>query len=458
VFDHLIGVILRLLRGDDTLELKPTNSVKTARFVEKLISIRALTLLFIFLIISLYSVASCQAQSANSPTVGREERWREDLKYFASEFPARHKDFKKLYSQPNFDNEMVALQKEISTLSDSKIALRLMRLVASANVGHSMVYFPQMKLGFWPTALTLKWYSDGLAIVGAAPIYAEALGTHVLQIGSMTPERLLAEVAPYISHENDTWLREQSPAYFRNVEILKHVGAIGTDGRIKLTLAKPGGQTFTLVTEPAGPGMKQVSMFDALHIPATLYGKRPGSYYWYEYLADSRALYIQYNKCAIDPKLTFKDFTADLFSFADAHRVDRVIIDLRFNGGGNSTVISPLIAGLSGRKALKSRVLVLIGPATFSSAQLNALELRRSMNATLMGEPTGERLNTYGEVRIIKLPNSGLDVQYCTNYFRMSKDRDSSALEPDVRVPTTLRDVLEGRDPVLEAALKQPVR
>lgn len=411
-------------------------------------------LLFIFLLISLYLPTLCLAQSAPD----REKRWREDLKVFAAEFPARHKDFKKLYSQPRFDNEIVALHQEISTLSDSRIALRLMRLVASANVGHSTVYFPEMRLGFWPTALTFKWYSDGLAVVGAAPIYAEALGTRVLRIGSMTPEQLLAEVAPYISYENDTWLREQSPAYFRNVEILKQVGAIGSDGRIKLMLAKPGGRAFTLMTDPAGPGMDQVSMFDALHIPAALYNKRQDSYYWYEYLPEARALYIQYNKCAIDPKLTFKDFAADLFSFADAHEVDRVVIDLRFNGGGNSTVISPLIAGLKERKQLRSRVFVLIGRATFSSAQMNALELRRSVNATLMGEPTGERLNTYGEVQIIKLPNSGLNVQYCTNYFRMSKDSDASALEPDVRVPTTLEDVLAGRDPVLEAALKQSVR
>ena len=37
----------------------------------------------------------------------------------------------------------------------------------------------------------------------------------------------------------------------------------------------------------------------------------------------------------------------------------------------------------------------------------------------------------------------------------MIKDGDPSALEPDVRVGMTLKDVLAGRDPVLEAALKQ---
>lgn len=409
----------------------------------------------VVLLISLCIPAVCLAQSSSAD---RDQRWRDDLKYFATEFPARHIHFKKLYSQPNFDNEIATLEKEIPTLSDSKIALRLMRLVASANVGHTTIYFPQMKLGFWPTPLTFKWFSDGLAVVGAAPVYSEALGTRVLQIGSLTPEQLLDRVAPYISHENDTWLREQSPAYFRNVEILKQVGAIDQDGRIKLTLAKPGGKPFTLVTGPAGPGMDQVSMVDALRLPPVLYRKQPNSYYWYEYLPGTRALYVQYNKCANDPKLAFKDFANELLSFADAHPVDRVIVDLRFNGGGNSTVIWPLISGLKEREALKSRVFVLIGSATFSSAQDNAIELRQNLNATLVGESTGEKLNTYGEVRIIHLPNSGLDVQYCTNYFRMVRDSDPSALEPDVHVPRTLEDVLAGRDPVLDAALKQQPR
>ena len=409
------------------------------------------------LMIGLCILSLCRAQSPTAlPAADREERWRQDLKYFATEFPARHIDFARLYPQPMFDNEIAALQKEIPDLSDSRITLRLMRLVASANVGHTTIHLPEMNLGFWPTALTFKWYSDGLAVVGAAPVYAEAMGTRVTQIGSMTPEQLLAAIAPYISHENDAWLREQSPRYIRNVTILKQIGAIGEDGRIKLTLVKPGGETFTLVTGPAGPGMNQVSMFDAFRIPPALYRKHLSSYYWYEYVADSHALYIQYNRCQIDPKLAFKDFAADAFAVADSHPVARVIIDLRFNGGGNSLVIWPLFAALKNREALKSHVFVLIGPATFSSAQDNAIELRHEFKATLIGEATGERPNGYAEVRTIELPNSGLTVRYCTKYSRLIKDSDPSALEPDVRVPITLADVLAGRDPVLEAALKQP--
>jgi len=400
-----------------------------------------------------------QTQSPTpSPTPDRETRWRQDLKFFADEFAARHADFAKLYPQPGFNNELAAVQAEIPKLTDAEIVLRLMRLVASANVDHTTVYLPIFKLGFRQLPLSLRWFSDGLAVVGATPDFTVALGTRVLRIGTMTPEQALAAVAPYIPHENDAWLRQSSPGYMQTVKILQQIGAVGADGRVVFTLAKPGGEPFTLAVTVGDPRVEQVSMFDALQVPAALYRKHPGSYYWYEYLNDSRALYIQYNKCGTDPKLPFTDFARDLFAAADAHPVERVVIDLRFNSGGNSIIIWPLMLGLKAREALRSRVYVLIGPGTFSSAQDNAIDLRREFRATLVGEPTGEKPNGYGEVKSLTLPNSKLQLQYSTKFFRLIKDGDPSALEPDVRVPRTLPDALAGRDPVLEAALRHSVR
>jgi hypothetical protein len=388
----------------------------------------------------------------------REARWRQDLQFFADEFPRRQADFASLYPQPAFDRDLAALRRDISRLTDADITLRLMRLVASAGVAHTSVGLPLFKPGFRPMPISMRWYSDGLAIVAATPDHAEALGTHVLRIGSMTPEQLLAGVAPYISHENDGWLREQSTGYLAMLKILQELGAAGADGRVTFTLARPGGQAFTLTVTPGDPRVKQVTVVEALSVPPALYRKHPNSYYWYEYLPDSKALYVQYNRCQIDPKLAFKDFARDLFGAADAQPVERVVIDLRFNGGGNSIVIYPLQAGLKSRSGLASHVYVLIGPGTFSSGQDNALDLRRNLGAILVGEPTGGKVNSYGEVGEFKLPNSGLRVQYSTRFFKVIENDNSPALEPDIQVPRTLDDALAGRDPVLDAALRHSRR
>jgi len=380
----------------------------------------------------------------------REALWQEDLKFLESEFGGHQKDFGKLY--PHFHEEMAGLQSDIGKLSDAEIVLRVMKMVASANVGHNIVYLPARKLGFVAIPMMLAWYADGLAVASASPDYASAMGTHVVRIGSMAPEQVLASVAPYISHENDAALRDQSTRYMQMVSVLRQAGAADSNDKVVLTLAKPGGEPFTL-SVPAGAAGKRVSMFEGLNIPLPLYRKQPDSFYWYEYLADSQALYIQYNRCKNDPKLAFKEFARNLFAFADSHPVKRVVLDLRLNPGGDSRVIEPLKSGLKARAALRSNVHVLIGPRTFSSAQMAAVAFRHDLHAKLVGEATGEKLNGYGEVRVLTLPNSGLKMQYSTKFFHLGKD-DASVLEPDVRASSSLEDALAGRDPVLEAALR----
>lgn len=376
--------------------------------------------------------------------------WQQDLKSLETELSGHQKDFAKLY--PRFHLEIEGLRGDIGKLSDADIVLRVMKMVASANVGHNIVYLPARQLGFQPIPLMLAWYSDGLAVGAASAEYASALGTHVVRIGSMTPEQVLAGVAPYIAHENDASLRDQSNRYMQMINVLKSVGATDSSDKVEFTLAKPGGETFTITVAPAA-GAKRISMFDGLKVPLPLYRKKPEVNYWYEYLEDSQALYLQYNRCVNDPKLGFGDFARDFFAFADSHPVKRVVVDLRLNPGGNSRVIGPLMSGLKARAPLRSHIYVLIGPRTFSSAQMAAVDFRHELHATLVGEATGEKLNGYGEVKVLTLPNSGLKMQYSTKFFHLGKDEEG-ALEPDVKASTSLREALAGRDPVLEAALR----
>jgi Peptidase family S41 len=409
------------------------------------------------------------AQPKQAATADREAQWRQDLQFFAEQFsnghctaaelfhspltallPCHQTDFAKLYPQPTFSNEIRAIEENITTLTDSQIVLRLARLVASAHVGHTYVGLPALKLGFRPIAVSFRWFADGLAIVSTTPEHTAALGTRVLKIGPLTAEQALAAVAPYISYENQNYLRAASPPYLNKMAVLREIGAVGEGNTVTFTLAKAGGQPFTLSVKPREPNLKDVSAYDELHVPLALYRKHPSDSYWYEYLSDSHTLYIQYNRCANDPKQSMGDFARGLFEAVDARTVDRTIVDLRFNGGGDSRVINPLKSGL---RARRSPVFVLIGDSTFSSAQDNAIEMRRELNATLVGEPTGEKLNSYGEVRQLNLPNSGLHIQYSTQFYRMQKDSDADALYPDIAAPRTLADFLAGRDPALDAAL-----
>ena len=100
-------------------------------------------------------------------------------------------------------------------------------------------------------------------------------------------------------------------------------------------------------------------------------------------------------------------------------------------------------------------VCVLIGPGTFSSAMLFANVIKQNHLATLIGEPTGEPPNSFGEVYGFRLPLSGLQGQVSTARWTLDRapDGDRRGVLPDVATTRTAVDVEAGRDPALERAI-----
>ncbi len=229
-----------------------------------------------------------------------------------------------------------------------------------------------------------------------------------------------------------------------------------------MTFIRPGSKPFQLKVAPAADHW--ISAYEAYHVPIPLSRKHPDDWYWYEYLANDHAVYIQYNRCRDDKKEPFKDFAESLFRFVDgahgANKVERVIVDLRFNSGGNSGVIDPLIDGLKSRPWLsaRGRLYVLTGSGTYSAGMMAAVEFRNSLHALLVGEPSGSPPNEYGEIKDFTLPNSKIDVQYTTRYFRLLTDSNPPTLEPDLTEHLSIADFLSGRDPALDVALKHHSR
>jgi|SRR5579872_1816142 len=400
------------------------------------------------------SAAACiLAASLAAQPADRSARWRDDLTRLSRILKAEQYAFPKRYDVSAFDAEITALERDAATLTDPDITLRLMRLVAGAKDGHSRVVVPVFG-PFRRLPLTVEWFADGLAVMSAAPEYADALGLRVTRIGRMTPEQVLAAAAPYIAHENEFGLRAESPGYLTVLEVLQAVGAADASGRVTLTLVRADGSSMEISVAPGNPlRWTTVSALDASHTPVDVSRRHPDQrFYWFEYLRDSHAMYVQYNTCQNDPTRPFAAFVRDALAAADRERVDRWIVDLRRNSGGMNRVIKPLTEGLAGRSAHQP-VFVLIGGATFSAAIENAMELKRKLHATLVGEPTGGKPNIYGNPRTLTLPNSQLKVQYSTAFVKHVSDGDPLAIDPDIRISLTLADVLAGRDPVLNAAL-----
>jgi hypothetical protein len=314
----------------------------------------------VFAGIMLCAAGQLVAAPATNNTAERIVRWQEDLDCFALELPARHKDFYQLMPRDRFEREVAELKREVPQLSDAEVILRLSRMVASLGVAHTSIDITSIPgtMAFHSYPVQMQWFSDELAVVAAAPEYQAMLGSRVVRIGSKTPREVEAAAAPYIASENNAHLHYISPRYMRLVEVMQKEKIADRDGHLQLTCAKAGGAEFTVDIAPmqsARTGRKWVNAAAALRIPEGLCHKHPGAFYWYEYLPEKRILYIQYSKCTNEPGNPFTHFASNLFAFADAHPGQRVIIDLRFNGGGSSGVVNPLMAGLHLRPALTAK-------------------------------------------------------------------------------------------------------
>lgn len=177
--------------------------------------------------------------------------------------------------------------------------------------------------------------------------------------------------------------------------------------------------------------------------------------YHYDYVSAHDAVYLQYNACLEDKSNPMSRFVEEVFSTARSESVEAIVVDLRRNGGGDSRILKPFIdsaARWREQRGEETRELyVLIGRRTFSSAILNAIELKQRAGAIFVGEATGGRPNHFGEIKTLELPVLNRSLTYSTKYFETYRDGDPDTLYPGIPAAPSIAAYVQGRDPALEA-------
>ena len=137
------------------------------------------------------------------------------------------------------------------------------------------------------------------------------------------------------------------------------------------------------------------------------------------------------------------------------HDVDKLVIDLRLNRGGNGGLLKPLEVGL-----LKSGIdrpghlFVLMGRSTWSASQFFLNFAENYTQAVFVGEPSGSRGNIYGDSRKIVLPNSGITVRASVYYWQDWAPWDTRPwTAPTVAAPLLSSDYQRNVDPALQSVI-----
>lgn len=381
------------------------------------------------------------------------EDWHADLDFLAAYLPQVHADAFHTRSEADWREAVLVLEEDLHGLDGDGAAVALAQLVAGVGDAHTELDWREPQ-GFVDFPVAFTALADGVFVTRVDARWEQALGARVLRVGELPVEEALARAASVFAVENESWRLERGSQLLSVARLLWALGVVPSRDRLPLVLEDPDGQRVEVELTARGSGNLR-SAPDPRRGDLPLSMRHRAEPYWFETLPDHGAVFLAYDRCAEVPDSPLGELLTELLSVVDELHADRLVIDLRRNQGGDSSVLSRHLARLAAHPRLgrPGGVVALIGPRTYSSGMMNALQLRTALGARLVGQPTGGRPNSYGELRSFRLPRSGLRVFYSTKYFPQLEGEDPPSLEPDEHVAPSSEDLFGGRDPVLEAAL-----
>lgn len=400
-------------------------------------------------------LAAVCCRAVYSQQAGRID-WNADLDCLAAELPARHYNFFTVHDKAYLLAAIEAIKAESGHTNDIHTVLKTTQLIAKFGDSHTRIHFEQLLDKNLLLPLRTLWCADGLYIVQTAPEYKELLGQRITAINTIPVQTVIDSLSTLITVDNRACVKAIIPDLLPSFQLLEFFGFTNS-GQVELTYE----EHKTRIIKPSHPdktervSFRPDSVFFALKNRRLLFTDR--------YFPEEKIYYMLYNSCysrelaasrgsgQAENLPSFKTFGERAFLTLETKPVGKIIFDMRYNGGGNSSQGTAFIEKLAEflKKHDHIKVYVILGRDTFSSAILNAMDFKRLTKAIFVGEETAGKPNHFGEIKNFQLPDSKLDVTYSTKYFKRSK-KEIDTIEPDMPIEMSFADFKKGVDPVFE--------
>jgi len=185
---------------------------------------------------------------------------------------------------------------------------------------------------------------------------------------------------------------------------------------------------------------------------------------------ESNAVYIslRMNYDDEDMEETISDFASRMQSELEEIQPSVIIVDQRFNGGGDFTRTAEFMSSL-GALAGDGRVYMLTGGGTFSAGIVNLAFAEQAAPDRIffVGEEIGDRLQFWAEGWFYDLPNSNFLARFSTGYYDLQNGCEGlfrchwgslhlmpvlvDDLDVDIAAPITFEDYAAGIDPAMRS-------
>jgi len=378
-----------------------------------------------------------------------QKQWLEDLDALTRILTSEHGAPFHRISAGEFSQAVRHTRRGIPNWTGPRVAAEFRRLSMLIGDGHTGVTLASGQPRY---PLRTFWFDDGVRVVETSDDHRNLLGAEVRALGGIPISQVLARLRPFSPLGETEWsYRGDLPALLNRPEILAAAG-LPAASRQAWTFRLPTGEMSTVRLEP-GPFTRQERA--ALGDRPPLWEAHTGEPFWSLAWPASDTLYVNFR--------TYEGLAENAASLGrrlDAERPARLVLDLRDNGGGDYEEGRRLLIPEVVKRPWINRegaLYVLVGRNTFSAAMVNAADFRSRTNATLVGEPIGEKPNSWQESRRFYLPNSGLRVGVSTRYYSFAPG-GTDMISPQIYAPPRWQDWRDGRDNAMQAIWREVFR
>ncbi len=403
---------------------------------------------------------------------------------------ARAQDLDDLRLLPNLDRSFSpeakakflegidAVQTQAAVMSPAQFEMAVSRLVALSGNGHTSVDKNQRGRLFGRAPVRFAWFVGGLYIVRVHWPAIDLLGRHVVSIDGRPVSEAFDAVRPYISGTEER-VRDDSTPVLESPALLQAVWP-DTDGE-HLTLGLADGAVRQLdslvpIFDPftLQPVMAIASTGDdnwqtaVSRLPQTPLSLRMPEHMAFVSILGHGGLYVRINGNSNDPYGTLADQLARIAADPPKDGWRWVVLDLRFNNGGDELKTMAFTRSLPKLLAADGNLWILTGNATFSAAIITAARAKAFLGkrAHIVGETAGDRNPFWsGGGAPLVLRNSGIRVDHA--YFKQDWSAGCDSIQlcspfqliygvaagdltPEIKIGWSFSDYLAGQDTVLE--------
>ncbi len=340
----------------------------------------------------------------------------------------------------------------IPALEGHEGLVEMARIAASLEDGHTAIRGGfQFLSGQYP--LVFYDFDDGLYVIRSTGTLAQHLGSRLIAIDDVPSEEAFRRVATATPHDNNMTLRNRVPERLVLPEILHGTGVTQTRTTARYALVAQDGSESFLALSPipfdGDAGWEFALSLEQLPITRRNLSRN----YWHTLREESNTLYVQYNRVGNAEEVSIADYFGALASDPAAINADRVILDMRYNGGGNDYFNAAVLDWIQrAPQRARGRFYVTIGRRTYSATQKLVSRLTAT-GVLFVGEPTGGAPNHFGDAREFTLPNSQLQLTVSSVFH---EDDPGNALRwttPLLAVPVLSAHYFQGYDPLFDAVL-----